>query len=168
MASGLKPVRMNNAVRGEVEAALGSLRLFAPDAAARLDAAEAVFHSHDPAALPALERALSRESDAGVKRRMEQARAAALLFADDSQRGRSAGGDRGAARARRHRQPQPARVAVGPAAGGGPGRRGRGHRRSTAICSSGASCRASITGCRSARCCCWRRRGWRSPSASWA
>ncbi len=29
MASGLKPVRVNNAVRGEVEAALGSLRLFA-------------------------------------------------------------------------------------------------------------------------------------------
>jgi urea transport system permease protein len=83
MSSGLKPVRMNNAVRGEVEAALGSLRMFAPDAATRFDAAEAVFHSHDPAALPALERALSRESDAGVKRRMEQARAAALLFADN-------------------------------------------------------------------------------------
>ena len=42
MASGLKPVRVNNAVRGEVEAALGSLRLFAPDAATRLTAAEAV------------------------------------------------------------------------------------------------------------------------------
>jgi urea transport system permease protein len=84
MSSGLKPVRMNNAVRAEVEAALGSLRLFAPDATARLDAAEAVYHSHDPAALPALERALSREGDAGVKHRMEQARAAALLFADNS------------------------------------------------------------------------------------
>ena len=33
MASGLKPVRVNNAVRGAIEAALGSLRLFAPDAA---------------------------------------------------------------------------------------------------------------------------------------
>ena len=33
MASGLKPVRVNNAVRGAVDAALGSLRLFAPDAA---------------------------------------------------------------------------------------------------------------------------------------
>ena len=84
MASGLKPVRVNNAVRGEVEAALGSLRLFAPDAATRLTAAEAVFRSHDPAALPALDRALARESDAGVKLRMEQARAAALLFADGS------------------------------------------------------------------------------------
>ena len=55
MSSGLKQVRMNNPVRGEVEAALGSLRLLAPDAATRLAAAEAVFHSHDPAALPVLE-----------------------------------------------------------------------------------------------------------------
>ena len=38
MASGLKPVRVNNAVRAEVEAALGSLRLFSPDADARLTA----------------------------------------------------------------------------------------------------------------------------------
>ncbi|HET7880712.1 MAG TPA: urea ABC transporter permease subunit UrtB [Acetobacteraceae bacterium] len=84
MASGLKPVRVNNAVRAEVEAALGSLRLFASDAPTRLDAAEAVFHSHDPAALPALDRALARENDSGVKRRIEQARAASLLFADGS------------------------------------------------------------------------------------
>src|SRR5262245_5652021 len=84
MASGLRPVRMNNAVRGAVEAALGILRLFAPDPAARYTAADAVFRSHDPAALPALDRALARETDAGVRRRMEQARAAALLFAPDS------------------------------------------------------------------------------------
>jgi urea transport system permease protein len=82
MASGLKPVRVNNAVRAEVDAALGGLRLFAPDAATRSDAAEAVFHSHDPTVLSALERAIAREDDAGVKRRMEQARAASVLFAD--------------------------------------------------------------------------------------
>ena len=82
MASGLKPVRMNNAVRAEIESALGSLRLFAPDAATRLAAAEAVFHSHDPAALPALQRALAQEGDAETKRRIDQARAASLLFAD--------------------------------------------------------------------------------------
>ncbi|HEX4171033.1 MAG TPA: urea ABC transporter permease subunit UrtB, partial [Acetobacteraceae bacterium] len=84
MASGLKPVRMNNAVRGEVEAALGSLRLLSPNAAIRLEAAETVFHSHDPAALPALDRALARETDAAVKLRMQQAHAAALLSADGS------------------------------------------------------------------------------------
>jgi urea transport system permease protein len=84
VASGLKQVRLNNAVRAGLDAALGSLRLLSPDVVTRLDAAEAVFHSHEPAALPALERALARESDASVKLRMEQARAAALLFADGS------------------------------------------------------------------------------------
>ena len=84
MASGLKQVRMNNPVRGAVEAALGSLRLFARDPSARLNAAEAVFHSHDPAALPALDRALAQETDPAVKLRMQQARAAATLFSDDA------------------------------------------------------------------------------------
>jgi urea transport system permease protein len=84
LSSGLKQVRMNNPVRATVEAALGSLRLFAPDAATRGAAAEAVFHSHDPAALPALDRAIAKETDAGVKLRMQQARAAATLFLDDA------------------------------------------------------------------------------------
>jgi urea transport system permease protein len=80
----VKLVRLNNAVRSAIDAAMGSLQLFAPDAATRLDAAEAVFKSHDPAALPALTRALAKETDTGVKRRMEQARAAALLSSQDA------------------------------------------------------------------------------------
>ncbi|MBV9220535.1 MAG: hypothetical protein JOY94_14055, partial [Methylobacteriaceae bacterium] len=63
-AGGLKKVRLNNAVRSAIDAALGSLRLFAPDAATRLDAAEAVFKSHEPAALPSLTQALAKETDA--------------------------------------------------------------------------------------------------------
>jgi urea transport system permease protein len=84
MASGLKQVRMNNPVRGEVDSALGSLRLQASDPAARMTAAEAVFHSHDPAAVPDVERALAKETDPAVKLRMQQARAAALLFSSDA------------------------------------------------------------------------------------
>ncbi|MGD0104036.1 MAG: urea ABC transporter permease subunit UrtB [Rhodopila sp.] len=61
-----------------------SLQLFAPDAATRLQAASAVFTSHDPAALPALDRALAKETDPEVKRRMDQARAAAVLSAPDA------------------------------------------------------------------------------------
>ncbi len=80
MASGLKQVRLNNAVRSAIDAALGSLRLFSPDADTRLRAAEAVFQSHDPAALPNLAKALPKETDPSVKRRMEQAQAAALLY----------------------------------------------------------------------------------------
>ena len=83
MASGLKPVRVNNAVRSAIEGALGSLQLFSPDAAAREAAAEAVFSTHNPAAVPALNRAIAREADAEVKRHMQQARAAALLSGAD-------------------------------------------------------------------------------------
>ena len=74
-----KPVRLNNSVRSAIDAALGSLRLFDKDPSVRLDAAEAVFTSHDPAVIPALDRALAKETDPSVKRRMEQARAAAVI-----------------------------------------------------------------------------------------
>jgi urea transport system permease protein len=84
VASALRPVRVNNAVRRAVDAALGSLRMFSPDASTRADAAEAVFKSRDPAALPALERALAKESDSSVKRVMEQARAAAILSSGET------------------------------------------------------------------------------------
>jgi urea transport system permease protein len=80
----LKPVRVNNAVREAIDSALGALRLFSPDASVRLEAAEAVFHARNPAALPALERALVRETDPTVKRRIDQARAAALLETPDT------------------------------------------------------------------------------------
>jgi len=83
-AAGIKPVRLNNAVRGAINSAMGSLQLFDADASVRLQAAEAVFKSHDAAALPALDRALARESDPSVKRRMEQAHAAAILSAGDA------------------------------------------------------------------------------------
>jgi hypothetical protein len=75
---------MNNPVRGEVEAALGSLQLLLGDSDARFAAAEAVFHTHDPAALPALNKAIAKETDPAVKQHMEQARAAALLYSTDA------------------------------------------------------------------------------------
>ena len=84
MASGVKPVRLNNAVRGAIDAALGALQLFAPDPAIRLQAADAVFTAHDPAALPALKKALATETDTTVKLHMQQAQAAALLVSDDA------------------------------------------------------------------------------------
>ncbi len=65
---GFKPVRVNNRVRRAIDAALGTLNLLAPDAATRRNAADAVFKARDAAALPALDAALARESDAGVKR----------------------------------------------------------------------------------------------------
>ena len=83
-AAGLRPVRVNNAVRRAVDAAMGGLRLFAPDAATRATAAEAVFKSRDAAALPALDRAIAKEADSGVLAAMNQARAAAVLATGDA------------------------------------------------------------------------------------
>ncbi|WP_428531112.1 urea ABC transporter permease subunit UrtB [Rhodopila sp.] len=80
----VKPVRVNNAVRGAIDEALGVLQLFAPDAPTRLHAASAVFTSHDPAALPALDKALAKETNPEVRRRMQQAQAAALLSAPNA------------------------------------------------------------------------------------
>jgi urea transport system permease protein len=80
----VKAVRVNNAIRSAVDAALGSLQLFAPDAPTRLQAAAAVFTAHDPAALPALAKALAKETDSGVKQQIEQAQAACLLSSPDA------------------------------------------------------------------------------------
>jgi urea transport system permease protein len=80
----VKTVRVNNGIRSAMDAALGSLQLMAPDAATRMTAAEAVFHSHQPDALPALARALAQEKDPDVKLVMQQAQAAALLSSTDA------------------------------------------------------------------------------------
>ena len=77
--SDLKPVRINNRLRRAIEAALGSLTLLAPDPAKRFEAAQAVFRSRDATALPALDAALAKETDAGVKRALTEARAAVIL-----------------------------------------------------------------------------------------
>ena len=76
---GARPVRVNNNIREAVNAALGTVRLRSPDPQQRAAAAEAVFHSRDAAALPALDRAIAAETVPGIKRTMEQARAAAIL-----------------------------------------------------------------------------------------
>jgi urea transport system permease protein len=78
-ASSSKPVRLNNRIRRSLEASLGTLRLIAPDPAKRREAAAAVFKSRDAANLPALDTALAKESDPGVKQALLEARAAIVL-----------------------------------------------------------------------------------------
>jgi urea transport system permease protein len=77
--SDLKLVRINNRLRRAIEASLGSLTLLAPDPGKRFEAAQAVFRSRDAAALPALDAALAKETDAGIKRALTEARAAVIL-----------------------------------------------------------------------------------------
>ena len=80
--SDLTKIRINNALRRVIRAAAGGSALSSPDAAKRLEAAEAVLKSRDAAALPALEEALAKETDPKVKASMELAKAAALLASD--------------------------------------------------------------------------------------
>ncbi len=80
----LKTVRLNNRVRSTVIAALGTLQLHSPDRGKRLAAAAAVFNAHDPSALPALDAAISKETDASVLRALQQARAAIIIASVDS------------------------------------------------------------------------------------
>jgi urea transport system permease protein len=72
-------VRLNNRLRGALDAAIGGLTLLAKDPNARYDAAQAVFKSRRASALPTLEVALAKEQDPGVKRALTEARAAIIL-----------------------------------------------------------------------------------------
>ena len=75
----LDNVRINNRLRGTIDAALGTLTLLSKNSDTRYRAAQAVFKSHEASALPTLDKAIAQESDASVKRALEQARAAIVL-----------------------------------------------------------------------------------------
>jgi len=80
--SELTKVKVNNGLRGVIRDVLGTLTLGSADPAVRLAAAETMFRSPDPAAIPALDAAIAKETDAAVKARLEQARASAVLVSD--------------------------------------------------------------------------------------
>jgi urea transport system permease protein len=75
-AGAFKKVRVNNALRSEIEAALGLLTLANPDPSKRAAAADAVFKSRDAKALPAVEAALAKETDPRAAEALRQAKAA--------------------------------------------------------------------------------------------
>jgi urea transport system permease protein len=79
LPANLRPVRLTNRLRRAVEAALGGLTLLAPEPHRRYEAAQAVFKSRDASALPTLDTAIGKEIDPGVKRALEEARAAVIL-----------------------------------------------------------------------------------------
>jgi urea transport system permease protein len=75
----LDNVRINNRLRGTIDAALGTLTLLSKNPDTRYKAAQAVFKSHETSALPTLEQAIAQETNDGVKQALEQARAAIVL-----------------------------------------------------------------------------------------
>ena len=80
----LAPVQINNRLRRVIEAALGALTLMVGEPDKRLEAAQAVFQSRNASALPALDQAIAKETDARVKRALLEARAAVVLNLDDA------------------------------------------------------------------------------------
>jgi urea transport system permease protein len=83
-ADSLKKVRVNNALRSSIDAAMGSMTLASPDPAKRVAGADAVFKSHDPKDLAGVDAALAKEKDAGATRALQQARAAILVASPDA------------------------------------------------------------------------------------
>ena len=75
-------VRVNNTLRRVIRDLLGTLTLGSDDPAVRLAAAETMFRTPDPAAIPGLDAAIAKETVASVKTRLEQARASAVLVSD--------------------------------------------------------------------------------------
>ncbi len=82
-AGRLKAVRIKNSVRRLIDETISGLTLQAANPAVRLSAADTIFSAPDPGQLEAVEAALAEETDATVRTRMEQARAAILLNSSD-------------------------------------------------------------------------------------
>ena len=78
----LDTVRLNNRLRGAIDAAVGGLTLLASNPAARYEAAQAVFKSRAASALPTLDTAIAKERDPRIKRALLEARAAVILSDD--------------------------------------------------------------------------------------
>jgi urea transport system permease protein len=73
----------NNQLRGELDTALATIKLFSPDAALRADAVKTLQGEPDEAKLPLVEKALAAETDAAVRAALEQVRFAMLLGSSD-------------------------------------------------------------------------------------
>jgi urea transport system permease protein len=84
LPDGAEDVTNNNRMRGALDAALASLKLFSPDAAARgaaiADLAKATL---DETQLPTVEKALAAETDPALKDRLQRMRAAILVSSED-------------------------------------------------------------------------------------
>jgi urea transport system permease protein len=77
-------VRLNNRLRGMLGGVIGGLTLMSPDPGRRYEAAQSVYRSRDAGALPALEKAIEAEKDAGIRKALMEARAAIVIGAGDT------------------------------------------------------------------------------------
>ena len=76
----------NNRMRGELDTALATLKLFSPDARLRADAIRVLRNESDESKLPLIEKAYAAEPDAAIKEQLGMVRAAVLLGSADKAR----------------------------------------------------------------------------------
>ena len=76
----VKSVRLNNRVRGTLDAAIGTVMLASSDPAKRTAAARTIFQTRDASALPALTKAEAKETNPTAKAAMTQASAALIAL----------------------------------------------------------------------------------------
>ncbi len=161
--SEISKIKINNALRRAIKAAAGGSALQSPDAAKRLEAAQAVFKSRDASALPALEAAFAAETEPKVKTALELARAAALLSSDRPEAEQRAAVATLAATGSRDVLPVLAAVASGT------GPIALAAQEAVSVIEARLAYwglpRISGTAYRSAPCCCWPPSAWPSPSA---
>jgi urea transport system permease protein len=76
---GLNKVKVNNGLRRVLRTAVGQMTLLSDNSNVRLSAAQSILRDADPAQLELLDTAVAAETDANIKRVMEQARAVITL-----------------------------------------------------------------------------------------
>jgi urea transport system permease protein len=81
---GLEKVKVNNGLRRVIRTAIGQMTLLSADSGVRLFAAQSILRDADPAQLELLDSAIAAETDANIRRTMEQARAAIVLKSPDA------------------------------------------------------------------------------------
>jgi urea transport system permease protein len=81
-SSAFEKIKLNNALRRAIEEALGALTLLSKDASIRTFAAQSIFKAADPSRIDLLSNAIARETNPGVKKLMEEARAASVMKSD--------------------------------------------------------------------------------------
>ncbi len=80
----LSKIEVNNRLRRSLRSLSSRLSLTSPDASVRRAAAADAFASHDEESLPAIETALAKEPEAGIRKVLGEARASILLQSETS------------------------------------------------------------------------------------
>jgi urea transport system permease protein len=84
LPDGAEDAMLNNRMRGELDTAMASIRLFNKDFKVRAAAVRTLQGETDEGKLPLIEKALAVESDAGLREQLEQVRGAIMLGSADA------------------------------------------------------------------------------------